>query len=301
MAFAQPVKSKKKPTASSRKRTGAHHRRSKTYTKQYWPYLPMAAIVGLGLLANIYLSSSNSVLGVRSDLSDSSLLTYTNAHRADLGLSQLELNEQLDAAAQAKAEDMVNNNYWSHNSPTGKSPWSFVIGSGYNYAAAGENLAFGFTDADDVIKAWMNSAEHRRNISSTSYRQVGFGLATSPNYVGQSKQTVVVALYARPSPLLGTSLAATSALPSSQKFNEVQQSTISRFAMMSNNSVYALAGLLLILGGAVGVVITRHGVFIHKILVRGEYAVLQHPIIDITVTLVLVAGVLLLQTSGIIR
>lgn len=90
---------------------------------------------------------------------------------------------------------MATRDYWSHNTPDGASPWTFVVNAGYNYQTAGENLAYGFDSSDSTITAWMNSAEHRANILNSSYNDVGFGIANSANYQGTGPQTIVVAMY----------------------------------------------------------------------------------------------------------
>jgi|GEM_PF-1812832 len=127
-----------------------------------------------------------------------SLLAYSNYQRSAAGEASLNLNGALDAAAQAKANDMVAKNYWGHYSPTGASPWSFISAAGYSYSAAGENLAYGFASSSAVISAWMNSAEHRANLLNAGFRDVGFGIANSPNYVGTGPETIVVAEYGTP-------------------------------------------------------------------------------------------------------
>src|SRR6185369_9999820 len=107
----------------------------------------------------------------------------------------LQLNDQLAAAAQAKANDMARRGYWSHVTPDGKQPWSFVEASGYQYEAAGENLAYGFGSSDEVMTAWMHSPEHRANILNSVYQDVGFATANVPNYRGTGPETIVVAMY----------------------------------------------------------------------------------------------------------
>src|SRR5947209_5774678 len=127
-----------------------------------------------------------------------SLLAYSNNQRAAAGEGYLSLNGALDSAAQAKANDMVAENYWGHYSPSGASPWTFISNAGYGYSAAGENLAYGFASSADVITAWMNSAEHRANLLNGGYVDVGFGIANSPDYVGTGPETIVVAEYGTP-------------------------------------------------------------------------------------------------------
>jgi hypothetical protein len=113
-------------------------------------------------------------------------------------MGALALNAQLDSAAQTKANDMAARDYWSHNTPDGKTPWTFIAAAGYQYQTAGENLAYGFGTAGDTITGWMNSPEHRANILNSSYRDVGFGIVNIPSYQNSGPETLVVAMYASP-------------------------------------------------------------------------------------------------------
>lgn len=117
-----------------------------------------------------------SVLGVKTDISSDQLLFLTNEQRQKDGNSSLVLNEQLSLAAEKKALDMFEYDYWAHNSPSGKTPWVFIRNSGYKYVYAGENLAKGFSTPEDVIKAWMASPDHRNNMLSSNYSDVGFAV-----------------------------------------------------------------------------------------------------------------------------
>lgn len=136
------------------------------------------------------------VLGYASNISQSGLLQSTNNERANNGLTVLNLNSQLNQAAQAKAQHMIANNYWAHIAPDGTSPWDFINSSGYTYVSAGENLAYGFDTSQGTVTGWMNSQSHRDNILSSAYVDVGFGIA---NGVFQgSENTVVVAMYGSP-------------------------------------------------------------------------------------------------------
>lgn len=117
-----------------------------------------------------------SVLGVKADISAQELLSLTNKERQYSGVAPLSFNEKLSEAAEKKAQDMFEYDYWAHNSPTGKTPWVFVKASGYKYVYAGENLARGFSTAQDVIKAWMASPDHRNNMLSSNYSDVGFAV-----------------------------------------------------------------------------------------------------------------------------
>ncbi len=118
------------------------------------------------------------ILGISYSISESQMLVRINQIRQEKGLSPLTLNGDLSRASQAKAQDMFAKNYWAHFAPDGStSPWGFIKGSGYNYLYAGENLAKGFTDSNDVVNAWMNSPSHRDNILSSKYKDIGFAIS----------------------------------------------------------------------------------------------------------------------------
>lgn len=151
-----------------------------------------------GALQALTNPGSPSVLAYATNVSHAGLLTSTNQHRASSGLGALALNSLLNSAAQAKANDMVAKNYWSHTSPDGRQPWDFIVATGYSYSMAGENLAYGALTSESTVQAWMNSPGHRANILKPEFTQVGFGYANSPNYQDSGPQTVIVAMYAKP-------------------------------------------------------------------------------------------------------
>ena len=84
------------------------------------------------------------VLGYATDITVEKLYQLTNQTRQQNSLNQLNYNDQLASAAYKKAQDMFSKNYWSHYAPDGSSPWDFILGSGYKYEYAGENLAKNF-------------------------------------------------------------------------------------------------------------------------------------------------------------
>ncbi|MGH7246287.1 MAG: CAP domain-containing protein [Candidatus Levyibacteriota bacterium] len=147
------------------------------------------------LLATSFLVSAvkknfSSVLGASVDVSTQDLLILTNQARQNAGLSPLNLNDQLSQAAAGKAQDMFTKNYWAHFAPDGTSPWDFIKGAGYSYTFAGENLARGFTTSQDTVNAWMASPDHRANILSSNYQDVGFAVARGR--LGSDSDTVLV-------------------------------------------------------------------------------------------------------------
>lgn len=167
--------------------------------------LVLVAVLFVGsLFVGSFKASHPQVLGVSVNMSIEDLLLLTNVQRQQNGLSVLQLNGQLNAAAAAKAQNMFAENYWAHNSPSGKTPWDFIHGAGYTYVYAGENLARGFTTAQDTINAWMASPDHRANVLSPNYTDVGFAVAQG-SLTGESDTVLVVeefgsTSFARPKP-----------------------------------------------------------------------------------------------------
>ena len=78
------------------------------------------------------------------------LLNLINEKRTAYGLSKLTFDTATQKTARAKAEDLVANNYFSHNSPTYGTPFEMIKSFGITYKAAGENLA-GNNNLDDAI------------------------------------------------------------------------------------------------------------------------------------------------------
>lgn len=193
---------KKQPPAHEKRRHGQHHKQNKKYHHTYWPYLPLALIIALGIsISNFWPTLQSAILGYATNTSVSGLLIETNNERVAAGVGKLALNSQLNAAAQAKAEDMAARDYWSHNTPEGNPPWVFIEQVGYSYIAAGENLAYGFDSSGATVAGWMGSPPHKQNLLASGYTHAGFGIANAENYQGSGQQTVVVAMYASPAPV----------------------------------------------------------------------------------------------------
>lgn len=137
-------------------------------------------LISFFLFSSLFFSSNlNPIAGkVRAyaDVSVQELLNFTNQKRQENGLQSLSNNPQLSSAASKKAADMFAKNYWAHNGPDGTTPWVFIKSSGYNYVYAGENLARGFNSASDVVNAWMASPDHRANVLSSNFKDVGFAV-----------------------------------------------------------------------------------------------------------------------------
>lgn len=130
------------------------------------------------------------------EISRSALIQETNNERAYLGLGTLKESEKLNQAALMKAQDMVKNQYFAHQSPAGVSPWYWFKVIDYNYKYAGENLAIGFFDSSEVYQAWLASSGHRANLLNPNYKEIGMAVLNG-NFDGNNT-TVVVQLFGNP-------------------------------------------------------------------------------------------------------
>lgn len=142
-----------------------------TALKIYGSALILVKLFVTGFLFLIYPSTADFA-----SITTSEILALTNASRTEAGVPALSMNSKLNQAAQLKAQDMINNNYFAHTSPSDVKPWSFLKQVGYDYQAAGENLAMDFTDAASVHTAFMNSPSHKKNIMNEKYTEMGIGV-----------------------------------------------------------------------------------------------------------------------------
>lgn len=110
------------------------------------------------------------------------VVELVNEIRKEYGLSELKLNTKLCAVAKAKSQDMKDNNYFSHTSPTYGSPFDMIKSFGISYRTAGENIAMGYRTPEEVVDGWMNSEGHRANILNGSFKEIGMGHVANGNY-----------------------------------------------------------------------------------------------------------------------
>ncbi|HEX6177259.1 MAG TPA: CAP domain-containing protein [Thermoanaerobaculia bacterium] len=130
------------------------------------------------------------------DITRDTVLSEMNRYREQHGLSVLVEDLRLTKVAEYRVRDMEEMSYWAHVSPDGRSPFAMLRPYGYDYQAAGENLASGFETAEILVESWMESKGHRDNILSGRYDHCGIAIiegATTGRATGQS----VVVIFAR--------------------------------------------------------------------------------------------------------
>ncbi|GAA1593824.1 CAP domain-containing protein [Streptomyces globosus] len=107
---------------------------------------------------------------------ESAVLSIVNKERAAAGCGPLSSNAKLSAAARAYSDTMARSGVMSHTGPDGSTMTSRVEAAGYAWSRLGENIARGQSDADAVMKAWMNSPGHRANILNCAFKEIGIGV-----------------------------------------------------------------------------------------------------------------------------
>lgn len=146
----------------------------------------LALIVGLFIIAGVIISITDKACAI----SPQEIVALTNVHRVLNQATPLQPDPLLTKAAQAKANDMAAKQYFSHVTPTGLYPWSFIKDQGYHYQSAGENLGVYFTDTNSLVQAWMKSPGHKANLVNPRFTKTGVGI-TKGVYKGYQTEYVV--------------------------------------------------------------------------------------------------------------
>ena len=110
------------------------------------------------------------------------VIRLTNEEREAQGLEPLEADSEVSDVARVKSEDMRDNDYFSHDSPTYGSPFDMMDEFGLDYMGAGENIAAGQASPEQVVEGWMNSDGHRANILSEDFTHIGVGHVEGGSY-----------------------------------------------------------------------------------------------------------------------
>lgn len=294
----------------------------RAFERVYWPYLPLLLIVSLLLVFSSYTGAlqaslrnpgSSRVLSYATSTNASALLRDTNAERLSNGGEPLKVSSKLNAAAQAKANDMAARNYWSHNTPDGNPPWDFVSSFGYSYQKVGENLAAGFRDEAAAVDGWMASPPHRQNLLDPAYAEVGFGFANSPNYsaAGGGPMTIIVAFYGLPPGAKPTATIARSdgiQLKPATSETEIDGSALATSTSPAQLGLSGskLAPLGTVLASVALIAVTsiwasRHALAIRRTIKKGERFVVRHPLIDIALILIIALLFIISRSAGFIQ
>lgn len=108
-------------------------------------------------------------------------LDLVNEYRRQNGLEALKPLARLQKTAKLKAKDLVENEYFSHDSKQLGTPFEMLKVNQVAYDIAGENLA-GNIAPKKAVESWINSKTHRENILEERFNYTGICVIESPIY-----------------------------------------------------------------------------------------------------------------------
>jgi uncharacterized protein YkwD len=128
------------------------------------------------------------------DALDAAILCLVNGERTDAGLPTLNHVPELDQSSDGMCKRMVSEQFFSHETPDGKTVVDRVEPTGYipnsGDWVVGENLAWGsgaLSTPQAIVNGWMNSPGHRANILAPDYKDIGLAAcmgSPSPDHQG---------------------------------------------------------------------------------------------------------------------
>ena len=157
---------------------------SKKYVKAIYPSSSSSGNTSSGMTGGSTSTGNSGTSGTQTSSMNSDekeVFDLINKQRTNNGLPALQNDSEVQRIARIKAQDMVNNNYFSHNSPTYGSPFDMMKSFKVSYKTAGENIAANSSNSS-AVTAWMNSSGHKANILNSSFNYTGIGVVSSPRY-----------------------------------------------------------------------------------------------------------------------
>lgn len=157
---------------------------SKKYVKAIYPSTSSSGNTSSGTTGGSTSTGNSGTSGTQTSSLNSDekeVFDLINKQRTNNGLPALQNDSEVQRIARIKAQDMVDNNYFSHNSPTYGSPFDMLKSFKVSYKSAGENIAANSSNSS-AVTAWMNSSGHKANILNSSFNYTGIGVVSSPRY-----------------------------------------------------------------------------------------------------------------------
>jgi uncharacterized protein YkwD len=128
-----------------------------------------------------------------SSVTESAVFVLVNKVRTDNNLNPLKSDSMLQLAARNKAVDIKAYKYFAHNTPNNIKWNDFITNQGYKYVIAGENLAKGYYNPEELIKDWLASPSHKENIMYRDYTETGISIIDTDNM-----GIIIVQIFAKP-------------------------------------------------------------------------------------------------------
>lgn len=153
----------------------------KHIVKKAFELILLALLIGAG-----------SASAYASEINKDNVFKQVNYYREIRGLKPLATDDRLERSAINKSKDMVDKDYFEHYAHN-LTPWDFITEQNYNYLYAGENLAMDFQTSEGMVRAWMSSPTHRKNILNPDFDDIGIGIVKGEfTESGNTHETIMV-------------------------------------------------------------------------------------------------------------
>ena len=143
------------------------------------PTLAMLGVVlalGACVIQPAYVPANTPVVA-DPDVAIADFVALANRSRLEAGCGTLEWRDDVARVAQAHSEDMRERGYFEHVEPSGRTPLGRIRDAGIPISGVAENIAQGNLDGAGVLRLWLDSPGHRRNLLDCGYTHHGVGLA----------------------------------------------------------------------------------------------------------------------------
>jgi len=137
--------------------------------------ISLVLLASLLALSNISALAAAGTTPVVNSSYEQQVVQLVNAERQKNGLPALYYDSAISDVARTKSQDMADNHYFAHNSPTYGMASDMLLRFGITWAAWGENIAKGQKTPEIVVSEWMASPTHRENILSPHFSLIGVG------------------------------------------------------------------------------------------------------------------------------
>ena len=123
-------------------------------------------LMASGIALSVQASAESSVQTASQDYVQE-VVSLINQERTAQGLNPLQNDSALNQSAEIRSQELITN--FSHTRPDGRNCSTVLNDNGITWRTTGENIAYGYPDAESVMNGWMNSSGHRANILNDSF------------------------------------------------------------------------------------------------------------------------------------
>jgi hypothetical protein len=146
----------------------------------------LAAALGFGLLVHgfaaenrVYAETNCAVVNPATDAEEQAFLSLINQYRTSSGIAALTMDPSLNQAAAWMAADAAASGSLSHTDSSGRTVGTRLQNCDVSFTTAGENIAAGYTTAQQVFSGWQTSSGHNANMLNAAFTRIGIARVQS--------------------------------------------------------------------------------------------------------------------------